>query len=661
MVEVFQYKKVLEEEYPYEVVLDPEKMLQIYKEVVAGAYYIVEAGHSNIATGNIQPEEPEQQKDESGGTGEVKDGQFEIRDSWAALLNKAVSLHRAGAEGNKEAVKEAYDLLIQIREQVPENNIAQAYYGSTMCLLGRDAIDPVERFNKAVKGLKILDKSVAADPENVEIRMLRAKVSYRLPDMYFHRTETAIEDLSYLAARFELEPDIFSQDTYCQALYELGDSYKRTGRFPEAETTWRKLLSADSGTKYAELLEQEGFNASGPAEPESEAPNISPVDEKPLNENEKEMLAEGIRLHQLALEGDKESLAKAISFFEKALAGNPDDPRASAYHADCISLMGREASNFKDMFGCAHRAINALDSAVNSSPDDVEIRTIRARQSLRLPEALFHRTATALTDFEYLIRRYEEDSSVFPPEKYLQALYSLGEAYRRLGLEEESRLAWDKLLSLSPGPEYQSLIEKRRSLDQAETAVKNVSPDSRVEYYQEGFRLHGLAVAGSKPAAKAALDLWQKAFETDPRDAVAQAYLGSCLALVGRDSGDPQKFFGHTIKGLIMINRAVEQDCNNLRLRVLRAYLKHSLPSSFLQQTGGAVEDFHFLKMCYELDSTVFSEEFYHQVIYNLGAALLKAGETQKAIKVWEQLLQVSSDPRYKHLLNGRLETGYGD
>jgi len=45
----------------------------------------------------------------------------------------------------------------------------------------------------------MLDHALALEPENVKIRYLRSQVCRKLPEMYFHRTGTLIEDLSYLA------------------------------------------------------------------------------------------------------------------------------------------------------------------------------------------------------------------------------------------------------------------------------------------------------------------------------------------------------------------------------------------------------------------------------------------------------------------------------
>ena len=585
----------------------------------------------------------------------AKTGHAAVSEPWGELFAQAVSLHKLGVEGDRDSVKEAFKLLEKLRELAPQNTLVEAYYGSATSLLGRDAVNPTERFNKAIRGLKILDSVVAHEPESVEIRTLRAYVCYRLPENFFHRTGTAVEDLSYLAARYDSDPP-FSHEFYCQVLFDLGAAYKRLSQSREAESTWQKLLSVTRDPKYIELLRAEGFQAASliPAQ-DTEKKN------KPLDEEIEKKLAEGIKLRDLALKGDPEASHKAFSFFKKALAANPDSPLAKAYYADCMSLAARDSADPGEMFSTPIKASKIIDSAVNSSPDDARIRMIRAYHCFRLPEAFFHRTAPAIADFEYLIQMHEKDRSVFPSETYWQLLYDLSVAYQRLGLEEEASSTRKKLLSLKPGPRFKAMINESSGPAPARSTLEQLTPDNREAFYQEGFRLHDLGVAGNRAASKMALDLWQKAYEAYPGDTVARAYFGSSMALVGRDSTEPNAIFGNAIKGLVHLNRAISRDRNNPRIRLLRAYLAYSLPEVFFHQTKRAVKDFKFLKMVCEQEDSIFSRDLYHKILYDLGVAYQRTSDTEKAQKVWAKLLKEDSDPKYKALLKERMGTGDED
>ncbi|MHB8917181.1 MAG: tetratricopeptide repeat protein, partial [Desulfocucumaceae bacterium] len=577
--------------------------------------------------------------------------------AWRKLFTEAVELHRRGIEGDREAVARAYELLVEARKMAPDNHLVEAYYGSITALLGRDAVDPTVRVNKALKGLKILDKAVLSDPENIEIRILRASVNYRLPEKFFHRTNTAIEDFSYLIKSYKNDPSVFSKEFYWQILCNLAVSYQRLERRQEAEAVYASLLSETPDNKYLDLLRQEGFEAPHPDQADHSRSPVSPE----VTIKIEEMLQKGTKFHGLALKGDKEALKKAMSFFKKASAEYPDNQLFKAYYADCWSLTARDTMDPGQMFSIPMNAAKMLDSAVNGCPEDLRIRMIRAYHSFRLPEAFFRRTATAIADFEHLARINEEDRSAVPRESYWQILFDLGAAYERLGLEEESLSTWKKLLSLDPDPEYKALIDEKRGHDLPGGPVRQFSPDDRESLYQEGFRLHDLGVSGNRAAAKMALELWKNAYEANPKDTVARAYFGSSMALVGRDSSEPNAMFGSAIKGLVHLNRAISRDRNNHRIRLLRGYLCYSLPEVFFHQTGRAIKDFKFLKMSFEQDDSVFSRELYHKILYDLGMAYQHTGDGEKAKKVWSKLLKEEADSKYKALLNERVETGHED
>lgn len=169
-------------------------------------------------------------------------------------FDELVKYHNLGVDGDKEAVKRAYDLAKKMYETDSKNHLAEAYYGSATSLLGRDAIDPGERMKLAMQGLKILDNAVLQDSQNIDIRVLRAYVSYRLPEMFFHRTFHAIDDFKYLVSRYEQGNSSIKQEFYWQLLYDLGLAYKTVNKTGDYEKTWRKLSDVSTDPKFHNLL-----------------------------------------------------------------------------------------------------------------------------------------------------------------------------------------------------------------------------------------------------------------------------------------------------------------------------------------------------------------------------------------------------------------------
>ncbi|AJY73846.1 hypothetical protein [Paenibacillus beijingensis] len=160
-------------------------------------------------------------------------------------FEQAVKLHQRGVNGEKKAAADAYKLLAELRAAEPSNARLEAYYGSTLTLMARDALQPLEKADKAQQGLNALDRAVSMDPDRIEIRLIRANVCLRLPEDFFHRSKTAIEDFSFLLARYETNPGLFSKEQLIQILNNLGASYRNAGKPNEANAVSQRLAQLD--------------------------------------------------------------------------------------------------------------------------------------------------------------------------------------------------------------------------------------------------------------------------------------------------------------------------------------------------------------------------------------------------------------------------------
>ena len=129
-------------------------------------------------------------------------------------FKEAKSLHNKGVDGNKKAVIKANKMLLNLREAEPKNALIEAYYGSTLVLLGRDAVNILERADKAQEGLDALNRAVSLDSNHQEIRLLRGNICLRLPESFFHCSETAIEDFTFLLDHYKEIPTSLLQCKY---------------------------------------------------------------------------------------------------------------------------------------------------------------------------------------------------------------------------------------------------------------------------------------------------------------------------------------------------------------------------------------------------------------------------------------------------------------
>jgi tetratricopeptide (TPR) repeat protein len=171
-------------------------------------------------------------------------------------LAEAVDLHNEGLGGNTDAVWEANSVFEKLRKDFPSQPIAAAFHGSIMSLIARDESNPMTRFQWANRGLKLLDEAVASAPSDNRIRMLRGSIANRLPEQFFHRTKTVIEDYLFLIDEELRSPGSISKDTYEKLIYELGEAYHRIDRLQEAELCWSKLLKQTADPKYHHLIKQ---------------------------------------------------------------------------------------------------------------------------------------------------------------------------------------------------------------------------------------------------------------------------------------------------------------------------------------------------------------------------------------------------------------------
>jgi tetratricopeptide (TPR) repeat protein len=176
--------------------------------------------------------------------------------SFNERLDPAIQLYREGMAGNVTAVQEANLLLERLRFDYPAHPLADAYHGSTMILIARDKTKPMDKLRWSSNGLKLLDKAVAAAPQDSLIRLLRGKAAYKLPEKYLHRTQTALEDYTFLIDQEISQEGIIDTEEYSQLIYELGEAYYRIGRNQDAALCWRRLENQTQDPALQQLLRQ---------------------------------------------------------------------------------------------------------------------------------------------------------------------------------------------------------------------------------------------------------------------------------------------------------------------------------------------------------------------------------------------------------------------
>ena len=87
-----------------------------------------------------------------------------------------------------------------IQKMKHDNSLIEAYDGSTLALLGRDAVQPLEKADKVQERLDSLNQAISMDPNQKEIRLLRANVCQQLPPLRASASLSAVTSSCRLAA-----------------------------------------------------------------------------------------------------------------------------------------------------------------------------------------------------------------------------------------------------------------------------------------------------------------------------------------------------------------------------------------------------------------------------------------------------------------------------
>jgi len=544
-------------------------------------------------------------------------------------LEEAISNHDDGIKGNKLSVKKAYTALKDLHEKHPNDLKIKSYFGSATTLLARDASSVTDKMKYALEGLKQLDQVVEKNPDFITARILRGNVSYRLPELYFQRTATAIEDFRYLIEVFESNNSILSEREYVEILKNLVGAFKRLNQHENAQNYQEKLKAF----KQTDITK---------TNTETQTQMMSSV-----NETTGEGLTEEAKnIYLNALNGGQKEVKEALSFFEVFVLTNTD-PEVEMTYIDLQSMIGRDSINTYEMFGSAIKSMKAMDTLVNEHPTLSELRLIRARHSLRLPEMFFRRAAIAVSDIEMLLK----DTTFIDGAElavHHQLLFDLGYAYEKLEMLENAQEIWNKLLKMQPSEELKNRIQEKIDVHSyKEIDIRIFSVYSQEKMYGKAKEIHLMGAKGSRIAAKQSLEVWELARKRFPNCEIANTYYAASVALMGKYASDPQEMFGETIKALKMLKTSIKS--NNPELKYLRGCIYNNLPEGFFHSSDKAVRDFKAVKLAYEQNSEnpPITQEQYVKLLYDLGHLYKKTSFVDKALKTWKTLINEAPQSHY--------------
>jgi hypothetical protein len=161
--------------------------------------------------------------------------------AFKARLDAAIKRHSKATQGDRQAAADAYAQLSELRKADPNDALLEAYYGSSLALMARDETRILDKADKANLALASLDRAVTMAPGNVVIRLIRANVCLRLPEDFFGRTQTAINDFNELLTRNQKKPGFLTPVQHKEVLQGLAKAYESIGKLSQAKAVRQQL------------------------------------------------------------------------------------------------------------------------------------------------------------------------------------------------------------------------------------------------------------------------------------------------------------------------------------------------------------------------------------------------------------------------------------
>ncbi len=142
------------------------------------------------------------------------------------------------------------------------------------------------------------------------------------------------------------------------------------------------------------------------------------------NDQASQLFEEAFQAHEAGVKGDSDAVDVALEKFERILESDPDNMEALVFFGSASMLKARDVAIFQRM-RWVRQGVEAMDRAVETAPDNVNVRIVRAVNSYQLPGFLGRRKV-ADEDFRLLLDWTETRPEKFDPGMIRFTLYHAG-------------------------------------------------------------------------------------------------------------------------------------------------------------------------------------------------------------------------------------------
>lgn len=158
-----------------------------------------------------------------------------------ALIRQVQERHEKAVMGDKETTKALLTDLEKWTLEQPKNLLLKVYLGSIYTLRSRDIGFGPKAYTYLKNGLKTMDEAVAADPNNLAVRFIRAINNFNLP-AFCNRRDNARIDFQTLLTQLDTpnRPQILDTETAQAIYYYAGLSYQQLKDTAQARSAWNR-------------------------------------------------------------------------------------------------------------------------------------------------------------------------------------------------------------------------------------------------------------------------------------------------------------------------------------------------------------------------------------------------------------------------------------
>jgi len=169
------------------------------------------------------------------------------------------------------------------------------------------------------------------------------------------------------------------------------------------------------------------------------------------------LLKLGIGYHNRGVKGDKEAVEKSDEYLSRLIRIDKTNYLALAYLGSVNTLQGNNAFLFWEKLKLAKKGIEKIDRAVESDSSNMEIRLLRAMNSLSLPSFL-NRIEKSIQDFSYI--ETSGEFAQWPVDDQAMVFYNSGLAFERNDKKNKAEEQFQRAIEIAPKSRWAESAQK---------------------------------------------------------------------------------------------------------------------------------------------------------------------------------------------------------